>query len=153
MEDVGKAIRVFQDTTIEGQVTYEYRIGAIDKGGNMAFSEIKKGKIERYDFGLGIEDFTVQNQEGYPLLMWESVPPGALRRVILYRRTDDGDWITYKVFSQQDLRANVSYQGGRWLYQYIDTAVYESRSYGYCLRQIWQDGRTSKRSEMVDLKL
>ena len=147
------AIRMYRDTMVEAYKTYYYRIGAKDRGGNITYTEERSGKIGGYEYQSGIEGLTTKVENGNVTLSWRSAPPGALKRMILYRQVDDGDWITYKVFSQQDLRGMVQYEGGSWNYHYIDESVGTFLQYQYSIRQVWQDGRTSRKSDAVEVNL
>ncbi len=146
-------IRYYTDTTVLVQRTYSYRIGAKDRGGNVTFSEVKSGKIGGYNYPSGIETLHAVENDGQLELTWQSVPPGALNRIILYRAIDDNGWITYRVFNQESLRRMVEYSNGIWKYSFIDDSVNKSHRYRYSIRQVWQDGRTSRRSREVKIAI
>lgn len=131
----------------------EFRIKAEDKGGNVVYSDIKKGKTFSRKRKEKISDFIGEKSKEGIGLSWIYFSPEEIDRFILYRAIDNGKIKTYKIISQKNIQEIFSaIEGDKGKYTYKDPSVRPNTTYAYRIRAIWNDGNSSAMSDRVIIK-
>lgn len=131
----------------------EFRIRAEDKGGNVVYSDVKKGKTLSKNRKEKIADFKGNKTNKGVELSWIYFAPQEIDRFILYRAINSDKVKTYKIISQKNIIDFFkAVEEGKGIYSYKDISVQSKSVYTYKIRAIWKDGTSSSMSEELKIK-